>query len=134
MLYEKLVTIYPELRTYDMAFGDIQLQDDGAGPYIKEWNHPTLPRPTQEQIDAATPADLSIPLTVSMRQARLALSQSGLLSAVNVAMEAATEADQIEWEYATTVERYSPLVLNMAMALGLGDAEIDDLLRLAGTL
>jgi len=132
MLYEKLIAIYPELRTYDMTKGDIALRDDG-GPYVSIWNHPTLPQPTQEQIDAAIPVDLSIPLTVSMRQARLALSQSGLLATVNTAMGAASEADQIEWEYATTVERYSPLVLNMATALSLTETQLDDLFKLAGT-
>ena len=32
---------------------DVMLQDDsnGQGPYIKEWNHPTLAKPTQEQLD-----------------------------------------------------------------------------------
>jgi len=132
MLYEKLIAIYPELRTYDMTMGDIALRDDG-GPYVLIWNHPTLPQPTQEQIDAAIPADLSIPLTVSMRQARLALSQAGLLATVNTNMQSASEADQIEWEYATTVERYSPLVLNMATALSLTETQLDDLFKLAGT-
>jgi len=84
----------------------------------------------QTWVQAKKPA----PRSVSMRQARLALSQSGLLATVNAAMSAASEADQIEWEYATTVERYSPLVLNMAAALSLTETQLDDLFRLAGTL
>lgn len=30
---------------------DIILQDDGAGPYIKKWNMPGVPQPTQKELD-----------------------------------------------------------------------------------
>ena len=55
-LYEKIIAIYPELATYDFAFGAIQLQNDsdGKGDYIKSWSHPDYPQPTQEQLDAVT--------------------------------------------------------------------------------
>jgi len=51
-LYEKIIAIYPELEDYDFAMGDIKLQNDsdGKGDYIKEWNHPTLARPTDEEL------------------------------------------------------------------------------------
>jgi hypothetical protein len=51
-LYEKIITIYPELVTFDFAKGVIQLQNDsdGKGDYIAKWEHPTLPRPTEEQL------------------------------------------------------------------------------------
>ena len=53
-LFEKVLTIYPELSDYDFAFGDIELRNDsdGNGDYIAVWNHPTLTQPTQEQLDA----------------------------------------------------------------------------------
>jgi len=52
-LYEKIISLYPELATYDFAFGAITLQNDsdGKGDYIALWNHPTLTKPTQEQLD-----------------------------------------------------------------------------------
>lgn len=52
-LYEKIITIYPELQNIDFVTV-IRLQDDsnGKGPYIAKWNHPTLARPTQEQLDS----------------------------------------------------------------------------------
>jgi hypothetical protein len=55
-LYNKIISLYPELATYDFAFGAITLQDDsdGKGDYIALWNHPTLTRPTQEQLDGVT--------------------------------------------------------------------------------
>ena len=51
-LYKKIITLYPELADYDFADGDIRLQNDsdGKGDYIKEWNHPTLAKPTDEEL------------------------------------------------------------------------------------
>lgn len=49
-LYEKIKSIYPELTLGDFV-QNIKLQNDGEGDYIKEWNHPTLAQPTQEQLD-----------------------------------------------------------------------------------
>ena len=51
-LYEKIIELYPSL-TNDEFFKTIKLQNDsdGRGDYIKEWNHPTLAQPTQEDLD-----------------------------------------------------------------------------------
>ena len=51
-LFEKIVEIYPSLEGKDFhpAFGSILLQDDGEGAYIAKWEHPTLARPTEEQL------------------------------------------------------------------------------------
>ena len=51
-LYEKIISIYPGLATYDFLNDDIALQNDsdGKGDYIAAWNHPTLARPTAEQL------------------------------------------------------------------------------------
>jgi hypothetical protein len=50
-LYEKIVALYPELTQQDfMTSIRLQNDSDGHGDYIKEWNHPTLPKPTQEQL------------------------------------------------------------------------------------
>lgn len=53
-LYQKIISIYPELADYNFAFGDIRLQNDGDGDYIAKWEHPTLAQPTQEQLDGVT--------------------------------------------------------------------------------
>lgn len=55
-LYEKIIQLYPELDGYDFARGAITLQNDsdGRGDYIAKWEHPTLARPTQEQLDGVT--------------------------------------------------------------------------------
>ena len=52
MLYEKIITLYPELATFDFASGIITLQNDsdGKGDYIAKWEHPTLARPTEQEL------------------------------------------------------------------------------------
>ena len=52
-LYEKIKSIYPSLTNDDFDIkGTIELRNDsdGKGDYIKAWNHPTLPRPTDEEL------------------------------------------------------------------------------------
>ena len=51
-LYDKIVAIYPELASFNFASGVIILQNDsdGRGDYIAKWEHPTLPRPTDEEL------------------------------------------------------------------------------------
>ena len=53
MLIEKIKTIYPELAEFDFASGVITLQNDsdGKGDYIAFWNHPTLAKPTDEELE-----------------------------------------------------------------------------------
>lgn len=52
-LYEKIMALYPSLTLQDFL-DTIRLQNDsdGKGDYIKSWSHPSLPIPTQEQLDA----------------------------------------------------------------------------------
>ena len=51
-LIEKIIQIYPELADFDFASGVITLQNDsdGKGDYIAKWEHPTLARPTDEEL------------------------------------------------------------------------------------
>ena len=50
-LYEKIKTIYPELVDRDFYTVIILQNDsDGRGDYIAKWEHPSLARPTEEQL------------------------------------------------------------------------------------
>ena len=55
-LTEKIIALYPELTVFDFMKSDrtIVLQNDGEGDYIAKWEHPTLTRPTQTQLDGVT--------------------------------------------------------------------------------
>ena len=50
-LYEKIMALYPTLIPEDFIT-TIRLQNDsdGKGDYIAAWEHPTLARPTDEQL------------------------------------------------------------------------------------
>ena len=76
--------------------------------------------------------------SVTMRQARLALHQQGLLTQVNNAVASMPgelgDKARIEWEFSNAVKRDRPLVQVVAASLGLTSQQIDDLFTLAATL
>lgn len=76
--------------------------------------------------------------SITMRQARLALLGADLLAGVDAAIASLPspqkEAAQIEWEYAATVERNSPWVQNLAVALSLSSSQLDSLFEEAARL
>lgn len=90
-----------------------------------------------ELVQAQPPVE-PVPPVVTMRQARLALLQSDLLTAANNAVAAMTgtagEAARITWEFSSEVRRDNPFVAQLASALSLTEAQLDDLFRLAITL
>jgi len=53
-MFEKITSIYPELTIADFhpVRGSILIQNDsdGKGDYIAFWNHPTLTKPTDEEL------------------------------------------------------------------------------------
>lgn len=79
-----------------------------------------------------------VPPSVTMRQARLALLGAGLLSSVETAIDAMSEparsAARIEWDYSNEVQRHNGVVAALGPALGLNDAQIDALFRVASRL
>ena len=80
-----------------------------------------------------------VPRAVTMRQARLALLQAGLLDKVVRAIEAipdatARQAAQIEWEYSAEVHRDRAWVQQLSAALGLSAVQLDQLVVTAAKL
>lgn len=50
-LYDKIIALYPNLDPSDfLTVIRLQNDSDGRGDYIAEWNHPTLSKPTDEQL------------------------------------------------------------------------------------
>jgi hypothetical protein len=50
-LYDKIMALYPALTIEDfLTVIRLQNDSDGRGDYIAAWDHPTLPRPTEEQL------------------------------------------------------------------------------------
>ena len=51
-LYDKIIALYPDLQPQDfLTVIRLQNDSDGRGDYIAEWNHPTLPCPTEAQLN-----------------------------------------------------------------------------------
>jgi hypothetical protein len=119
-----IATAFPE-------FAASQGWIDAAGAAIGDtWDGETFTTP-------APPPPMA-PEVVTMRQARLALLQSGHYATVvdyitNMTGDAGIKA-RISWEYSQTVERYTPLTVVLKGILGLTDAETDELYLLAASL
>lgn len=90
------------------------------------------------EIVPSPPTADPVPDVVSMCQARLALLAAGLIDQVDTAIASMAgqegAAARIGWEYAQVVRRDSPLVLALATALSLDDAQLDNLFRAAGMM
>lgn len=71
---------------------------------------------------------------VSPRQIRQALTRANLRSSVEAAVAAGDQDIKDWWEFATTIERQHPMVLVMATALGVTDAQLDSLFVAANVL
>lgn len=79
-----------------------------------------------------------VPQEITMRQARLALLDIGLLDNVTVVINSLPEPDktkaQIEWEYSNALQRDNPFVTILGNALGLSSDDIDNLFITASGL
>ena len=50
-MYDKIMALYPNLTEQDfLTVITLQNDSDGKGSYIAKWEHPTLARPTAEQL------------------------------------------------------------------------------------
>lgn len=81
---------------------------------------------------------VSVPDSVTMRQARLALLGAGQLAAVGAAIAAMPEpqksAANIEWEYSNDVQRHNGFVEQLGPVLGLSSSQLDALFIAASRL
>lgn len=72
-----------------------------------------------------------IPTEVTMRQARLALLEAGLLDDVEAAVNAIPgingERARIEWSFSNTVKKNQPITQMLAQVIGLTPQQIDDM-------
>lgn len=114
--------------TYDPITQEISLTDPIKieGNWIEQW-----------QINQRSPEEIANQrsgLTCSPRQARLALQQAGLLTAVTDWISSADNTTKIEWEFALEIRRDWPPITLCATYLGLTEEQLDDLFILAATL
>lgn len=86
---------------------------------------------TAETLKVEKERELSIPKSITARQARLALLQIGKLADVTAAIanlqSPMKEQVEIEWEYATEIYRNNGFVDTLGSALRLNKVALDDL-------
>ena len=131
---------------YKLQQNSIQRLSDGSSiPFAngnidyeeyKQWiEEGGIPEPEFTDAELLQQIEDAKPKVVTMRQARLALLQSGLLQTVQDAIANGTdEAMKIEWEYATEVKRDWGSLITLVTQLGITDLQLDDLFQLASTL
>ena len=82
----------------------------------------------------------AVPVSVTARQIRLWLVRHGVsLAQVDAAIDAIPDAQvreevRVEWDYAPYVERSHPMLVPLAAALGLNEAQVDEAFREASTI
>ena len=86
---------------------------------------------TAETLKAEKERELSIPESITARQARLALLQIGKLADIATAISnlesPIKEQVEIEWEYATDIYRNNGFIDALGSNLGLDKSALDDL-------
>lgn len=88
----------------------------------------------------SAPEDATIPASVSARQIRLWLLRHGVsMAAVDAAIDAIPDqllrdSVRVEWDYAPYVERTHPMLIPLAAALGLTEAQVDQAFREAALI
>jgi len=53
-LIDKIMAVYPEVTLVDFKDSiSLRNDSDGNGDYIEKWEHPSLPKPTEAQLQEA---------------------------------------------------------------------------------
>ena len=96
------------------------------------------------QVVALTAAEMTaiakakVPASVTMRQGRLALLAAGKLAQVDAAIASLPEPQKsaalIEWDFSNELQRGNAFVATLGAALGLSDAQVDQLFITAAAL
>lgn len=105
------------------------------GGMVRQGNALVFDQARKDQHDAALRV---VPQSVTMRQARVTLIESGLIDSVEAAIDAIQDAAQRKiaratWDCSSEVQRRQPLVLMLAPAIGLSSSDLDNLFILAAT-
>lgn len=119
---------------YDITKNAVRSAAPRGGKWFEEW---TVTDASPDEVEARL-ASKRAGMEVSMRQARLALLGAGKGGVVDTALSKLPspmkEAAQIEWEYASTIRRDSPLIAQLGPAIGMTDEQVDALFEAAAKL
>ena len=125
---------------YAVDYGDgviwsVSVDGCGYNKVLKWLSEGNTPEPEFTDAELLQQIEDAKPKVVTMRQARLALLQGGLLATIESAIANGTdEAMKIEWEYATEVRRDWASLVTLTESLGMTSTELDSLFTIASTL
>jgi len=120
-----------------IADGEVELRDNGNGPYIHAWNRPE-PQPTEEALRAVVIPEPD--LVISDLQARLWLNSAGFYEAavqnhIDSIPDLRTREDaKVTWDRSLTIRLSSPLVQSIGAALGMSTHQLRAAFILAGEM
>ena len=111
--YDVAVVATDVMPKYNPATESLELSEPTLidGQWRRTWTRQLLPKPEIA--------------TITMRQCRLELNARDLLDDVESAIAQQPKPVQIEWEYATQVDRGSDLVAQLAALLGFDNQDVD---------
>ena len=119
---------------------DTQARDRTTAPTLigDRWEHSWTVRDLTAEELSQRDQEKRARLIVTPRQARLELAKRGQLANIDTII-ASLPADQqevvqIEWEYAVSIERNSPWVIQLGSALGFDEVGLDELFESASKL
>ncbi len=92
------------------------------------------PMTAAEEAEFTAPRPVPVPRSVTRAQLKLAMLADGRLDAAVAAFQSAPMARKIEWADRDEFNRDAPFIAQLATALSLTAAQVDDLFRQAGTL
>lgn len=121
-------------RRADNTFAGTWVDGDPVDPTLVEVpSPPTDGRMTWNGSGWDSPPPI-VPASITPLQARKVLRSAGLYAAVQAYVATLTEAEQDEWEYAISIERSNPIIIGGALAIGLSEAQVDQLFIQGATL
>ncbi len=103
-------------------------------PMTKIVNGERVEMTAAEEAEFTAPRSVPVPQSVNRAQLKLALLAGGRLDAAEAALQAATRERKVVWADRDTFNRDSTFVAQLATALSLTTAQVDDLFKQAGTL
>ncbi len=103
-------------------------------PLYKVVNGNRIAMTAAEEAEFTAPRVVPVPLSVTRAQLKLALLAGGRLDAAEAALQAATRERKVVWADRDTFNRDAPFIADLATALSLTAAQVDDLFKQAGTL
>jgi catalase (peroxidase I) len=120
---------HPDMEWIDVSNEDLTALRQSGEPLAIVNGHLVLLDPSAPSIE-----DPRVDMKCTAYQIRQALSAVGLRDQVEAAVAAGDQALKDAWQYAQTFERLHPKIVQIGVALGQTDAQLDDLFTLGMTL